>query len=312
MLDGHTSAMELRTLRYFVATVDAGSISAAALEVHVTQPSLSRQLRSLERALGVSLFVRGQRRLVLSAAGHAILPRARALIADADRIRQEARLFAQGRLEQVTIAAPTTTLTDVVSPFLATLEPDDPVPSVREADGLGAEESLRHGADLVIVGSRPSAALASHPLPPLPLWAYLPREHAWIGRTSVDLSELATEPLLLLPTTHTSRKVLDAALAARGLAADHVLVASNGTVAQALVAAGRGIAVISDDPRFDLDRVAVHVTSSPTNGTPGSEPLSVRLYCAWDRAHPAAATVQSIAERIGEYTIARYAADESA
>jgi DNA-binding transcriptional LysR family regulator len=305
MLDGHTSAMELRTLRYFVATVDAGSISAAALEVHVTQPSLSRQLRSLERALGVNLFVRGQRRLVLSAAGHAILPRARALIADADRIRQEARLFAKGYLEQVTIAAPTTTLTDVVSPFLATLDPDDPVPSLREADGLSAEESLRLGADLVIVGSRPPAALASHPLPPLPLWAYLPRDHAWIGRDAIDLSELATETLLLLPTTHTSRKVVDAALTGRGLAADRVLVASNGTVAQALVAAGRGVAVISDDPRFELDRVAVTVASASS----GPEPLSVRLYCAWDRAHPAASTVQSIAERIGEYTVAHYSPD---
>lgn len=300
--------MELRTLRYFVATVDAGSISAAALEVHVTQPSLSRQLRSLERSLGVNLFVRGQRRLVLSAAGHAILPRARALIADADRIRQEARLFANGRLEQVTIAAPTTTLTDVVSPFLATLDPDDPVPSLREADGLSAEESLRLGADLVIVGSRPPAALASHPLPPLPLWAYLPRDHAWIGRDAIDLPELATETLLLLPPTHTSRKVVDAALTARGLAADHVLVASNGTVAQALVAAGRGVAVVSDDPRFDLDRVAVTVS----NGSSVAEPLSVRLYCAWDRAHPAAATVQSIAERIGEYTVEHYSTEPAA
>lgn len=48
--------MELRTLRYFVATADAGSVNAAAPIVHVTQPAISRQLAQLQRELGISLF----------------------------------------------------------------------------------------------------------------------------------------------------------------------------------------------------------------------------------------------------------------
>ena len=55
--------MELRHVRYFLAVVDAGSVTAASPVVHVTQPSLSRQLRLFERGLGLTLFTRTGGRL---------------------------------------------------------------------------------------------------------------------------------------------------------------------------------------------------------------------------------------------------------
>ena len=69
--------MELRHLRYLVAVADAGSVSAAAELVHVTQPNLSRQLRQLEDELGVPLFDRGAGRLTLSRTGRELLPAVR-------------------------------------------------------------------------------------------------------------------------------------------------------------------------------------------------------------------------------------------
>ena len=66
--------MELRHLRYFVAVVDAGSITRAAQTVRVAQPSLSRQLRQLEDEVGEGLFDRTGRRAQLSAAGQVFLP----------------------------------------------------------------------------------------------------------------------------------------------------------------------------------------------------------------------------------------------
>ena len=50
--------MELRTLRYVLAIVDHGSVTAAARHVHVAQPAISRQVQALEAELGVELFVR--------------------------------------------------------------------------------------------------------------------------------------------------------------------------------------------------------------------------------------------------------------
>ena len=60
--------MELRTIGYFVAVADAGSVSAATRLTHITQPSLSRQLRQLEKELGLELFTRQDGRLTLTPA----------------------------------------------------------------------------------------------------------------------------------------------------------------------------------------------------------------------------------------------------
>ncbi len=307
MLPRHVSGMmtsvELRTLGYFVTTAECGTVSAAAEKLHVTQPSLSRQLRALEGQLGVELFSRGPRRLTLSPAGRALLPRARALLADAASIRAAARIYARGALEQFTVAAPATTLTDIVSPFLTTLAPNDPLPAIVESDGGSAEESLLRGADLAIVAGRPGGSLAVRALPPLHVWAYFPAGHAWTGRDEVDIDELVGESLIVLPSQHSARKVLEAALTAEGLTAPNLLETSNGTLAQALSAAGRGVAVVSDDARYGLERAALHHLGVQ---------LSIRLYCAWDPDHPAADLLADIAQRIGAWVVQRYVTEAAA
>jgi LysR family hca operon transcriptional activator len=61
--------MELRHLRYFVAVVDAGSLTTAAERLHTSQPSLSRQIRDLEYQVGAKLLSRSVRGVVLTDAG---------------------------------------------------------------------------------------------------------------------------------------------------------------------------------------------------------------------------------------------------
>jgi DNA-binding transcriptional LysR family regulator len=78
------SSVTLLQLEYFVAAVEHGAFSAAALALHVAQPSLSEQIRRLETRLGVVLFVRTNRRLVLTEAGNLLLARARAALAAAE------------------------------------------------------------------------------------------------------------------------------------------------------------------------------------------------------------------------------------
>lgn len=72
----------VQQLSYFVAAVQHGSLSAAADAVHVAQPSLSEQVRRLERILGVVLFTRTNRRLQLTEAGRLLLPQAERVLAD--------------------------------------------------------------------------------------------------------------------------------------------------------------------------------------------------------------------------------------
>ncbi|MCD9199528.1 LysR family transcriptional regulator [Aeromicrobium wangtongii] len=292
--------MELRTLGYFVAVADAGSVSAAAAVVHVTQPAISRQLRQLETELGLELFTRGPGRLSLTAAGQQFLPHARDVLHRADEARAAARTYAAGRLERLTIAAPTTTLTDVIAPFLATLTDDDPMPTVFESDPREAYPALRHGADLAIVTEAPRSTLAARALASLPVWAYVRDDHPWHGRDAVALHELVDETVLALTPSFRPRQILDTALARLGVPLDRVVDCSNPQVAQALAAAGRGVAVVTDDARFGLWPVQIV-------GRDG--PLRIDLFAAWEPEHHAAETLAALAARLGEFCVERYGPD---
>ncbi|MFE7226432.1 hypothetical protein ACFU7D_16685 [Nocardioides sp. NPDC057577] len=79
-----------------------------------------------------------------------------------------------------------------------------------------------------------------------------------------------------------------------------VLEVSNAQVAQALAASGRGIAVVSDDPRFGL--LPLHI------GAPAGR-VRIRLYAAWDPQHHAAEALAALAERLSAFCVERYGAD---
>lgn len=80
--------MELRQLRHFMAVVTEGSFTAAARAELIVQSALSSSVRNLERELGADLFDRTGRRVVLTEAGRALLPQARALLAGARSARE--------------------------------------------------------------------------------------------------------------------------------------------------------------------------------------------------------------------------------
>src|SRR5260221_11183860 len=77
--------MELRSLRYFVAVADAGSLTGAAEErLHTSQPSLSRQIRDLEDEVGAQLLTRNARGIDLTPAGRAFLDHARSVLSQVE------------------------------------------------------------------------------------------------------------------------------------------------------------------------------------------------------------------------------------
>lgn len=81
--------MELRVLRYYLTVVREGNITRAAEVLHITQPTLSRQLAELEDELNTRLFERGRRRLVLTEPGVLLCRRAEELVALADKTALE-------------------------------------------------------------------------------------------------------------------------------------------------------------------------------------------------------------------------------
>jgi DNA-binding transcriptional LysR family regulator len=290
--------VDLRLLTTFSTVAELGSVSAAAEALHVTQPALSRQLQQLERQVGVALFHRHHRRLSLTAAGHTFLTAARDVLTSAEAARSLAEALAAGRLERVRAAAPTTTLTDVVAPFLATLGPQDPLITVQEAHSAQAVDGLHDHLDLAVLTIPPPRHLASATVADLPVWAYVRAGHPYAGRDAVPVAELADQRLLVLDPGSRPRALLDEALLRGAIAPRDVVECSNPQVAQALAAAGRGVAVVSDDPRFDLERTLVL--------DPAGAPLTLRLVAAWDPQHHAAAELAAIAGRLAAFCAERY------
>lgn len=95
--------MELRHLRYFVAVAEALSFTAAARQLHMSQPPLSQQIRDLETELGTPLFLRTSRRVELTAAGVGFLEHARAVLAHTEQAIEDVRAIGAGRVGMIRI-----------------------------------------------------------------------------------------------------------------------------------------------------------------------------------------------------------------
>ncbi|GAA3548289.1 LysR family transcriptional regulator [Zobellella aerophila] len=95
--------MDFRQLRYFVAIVEEGSISAASRKVHIAQPALTRQIHALEAALGGSLFERGAKGIALTVTGKALYEEAKQLLETRERIMARITALGQGITGKVAV-----------------------------------------------------------------------------------------------------------------------------------------------------------------------------------------------------------------
>lgn len=290
--------MNLRLLRYFLAVVDAGTVSAAAQRLHLGQPTLSRQIRQLEQDLGMDLFVRSHGTLTLNAAGREFVHLATDLMERAEKVRRQARQMATGRLSTVSIASTSTALVDVIAPFLATFGPTDPTPDVEEVAVPVDSERMLQTVDLLALPQLPPARVASLPLWAFPVLAYVRPEDRWANRQTVSIAELITRPLVVTSRVLAARRLLDGELERSGAGPVQMLETIHPRVAQALAAAGRGVAVLSDDPQFGL--IPLQVIGS-------DGPLVIEYNLIWRLDHHAEAAIRSLSERLRAFCGQLYA-----
>lgn len=151
--------LEVREARYFIAVAEELNFGRAAERLQMSQPPLSSAVKAIEKRLGVLLFNRTTRHVVLTAPGTVFLDRCRRVVAAAEDAESAARLAAEGQLGELRIGAVSTSFTRVLPAALtsyARSHPDIDV-SVREVDThLGSELLARREIDVAIVRHGPS------------------------------------------------------------------------------------------------------------------------------------------------------------
>ncbi|HEX8476801.1 MAG TPA: LysR family transcriptional regulator [Telluria sp.] len=110
--------LELRQLRYFVTVAEELHFGHAATRLHMTQPPLSQAIQGLEALLGAALFLRNRRGVALTAAGAALLPEARRMLAEAAGLGDLVQRAAAGASGRLALAFVTSADYSVLPPFL--------------------------------------------------------------------------------------------------------------------------------------------------------------------------------------------------
>ncbi|WP_345147616.1 LysR family transcriptional regulator [Arthrobacter ginkgonis] len=284
-------------MQYFLAVVEAGTITGAAESLHIAQPALSRQIKTLERELKLSLFETRGNRLVLTPSGRAFVPMAQRLMAQTRDTQEAVEALRTGSVRRLSCAATAASIRGFLAAFVASTTPEDPAILTRDVGHFELEDTLLHGTDFIVTPKPPGAGLVSVKLGEINLKAYVHAGHRWAHerRRSVGLSELVGEPLVL-PSHHSvSRHLLDDALLAQGLALGEYNECDDGPTILALASAGHGVGVSTELASFDVWGLAIE-PPPPAGGT--TPPLALSLHMAWLPGHYAESTLRGLAGRI--------------
>lgn len=214
--------MELHQLRYLRAVVRSGSVTRSAEVEHVSQPSISKQIKLLERELGVPLFHRVGRRVVPTEAGMLLSECAERVFEDlAATTESLAELHASLR-GSLRLCATETVTDNLLPPLLARLRSQSPAIHLT-IEMLGTDDSvariLADEVDLaLVVLPLADSRLEIQSLFEEEIRLAVPLDHPWAKRERVDLGEALAQPDLLLSMPgHGLRAQLEAEAQARGL-----------------------------------------------------------------------------------------------
>src|ERR1700743_1288495 len=247
--------VKLRQLEYFVMVAEEGGFNRAAQRLHVAQPSLSVQIKSLEEDVGARLFERDKHHVFLTQAGKRFLQHARSILSLAETAKVEARCAEAGELGELNGGASASALFSELLPaptrklrqqFPYVVLPLHDIPSLEQLHGL-----LERTLDLGILRKpevRVPAGIEIREWYRAPLVVALQQDHPLARRPSLSLSQLKAEPFVTYPReagTGLYWQILDICAHAgfRPRVAREVLEPS--TIV-GLVAAGVGVAIVPD------------------------------------------------------------------
>jgi len=241
----------LRQLEYFVTVVDETSFTKAAELLHVTQPALSHQIRTLERSAGGPLLERLPRTVRLTPTGRAMLPHARAALADAERARCAARQAAGLEVGELQIATLYSLTLGVLPAALRRWRQTHPDVGIRLFEHRHTEElveAMNAGEADVAVGPEPTDwSGVTRMLGTEELVVVVASDDPVATGDTIKLQDLADRAWVHYAPGHGLADVLDHACAQAGFEPRIAVRTEQTAAAPALAAAGLGPALVPDN-----------------------------------------------------------------
>ncbi|MFL9812835.1 LysR family transcriptional regulator [Stutzerimonas sp. VN223-3] len=285
---------DLAQLRCFTALAAELNFRRAAERLHMTQPPLSRQIQLLEHQLGVALFTRSTRAVALTAAGRAFFVDAQALLEQAHRAAQAARLAAQGESGTVSIGFVASAVYDFLPRVVAQARRDRPgvqiaLQEMTTFDQFQALHTRR--IDLAIVRAPLNQpGLTNECLVREPFILAVPCEHPLATQEPLGLADLHGQPFIIY--SHAAwqpfNELLTGMFRSCGVQPDYVQSLGNTLTILSLVNAGMGVALVPRSASaVSFEHVRWRVIELPTG-------VHSELHLAWrdDNDNPAVAALR--------------------
>jgi DNA-binding transcriptional LysR family regulator len=264
---------------------------------------VSRQIAALEQELGLKLFDRVGRRLVLTGEGEQMLGDCRALLNYAGALDERAQLLRRGDTGVLRVASSPQFIEGVIADFwyrYAERYPNVQLKLIESVGWSGMREMLERGEihlgqNLLHAAQPDDSRFSSHPIPAVDLLAACHPELPLGRGGAIEISELASHPLLLLGTGFIFRRLFDAACRLAGLEPNVKFESQTPHTLLAMAESGHGVAIVPSTLR--MQRYALRLVSVNYRGKALRQPLAV----FWDRRRPLPPYATGFCEMLAAY-----------
>jgi DNA-binding transcriptional LysR family regulator len=238
----------IRHIRAFLSVARLGSFTKSALELHVSQPALTVQIRQLEEWLGVRLFDRSKRQVALTSAGRYLLPFLMRVLTDLETVMNVGRELVGIKRGTVTAAVLPSVAADILPSTILCFREKHPGVNVHVSDVI-SEQILQLVKQETIdfgISSKldPDNELEIEELLSDQLCVFFPEGHALSGHSEVTLQDVVSWPLILTVHGTSIRTIIDRAIEKEKLDINLSCEVNYLSTAIGMVRAGLGISIL--------------------------------------------------------------------
>lgn len=271
--------MELEQLEYFYTLAKLEHVTNAAKQLSISQPALSRSIKRLENELGVPLFDRQGKKLVLNKYGQTFLSRVESILKEYEQGLKEINEMMEPLSGEISLGFLFTLGTVKLPNIIMAFNREYPKIRITFTQGTSYAliDKLKDGdLDICLVATK-SDMVDIHAIP---LWSedlflYVPIDHPFASRKSIHLKELENEPFISISKEYPLRDYIDTLLIDNQIKLRRMFEVGDVATIAGFVAAGLGVSILPDIQGIELNTISKINIANPVT--------TRNIYLAWHK-----------------------------